>query len=325
MLNFRSINDLNRSIVNNLHKLPHDIELIVGIPRSGLLVANIIALHLNLPLTDLDGLVEGRMINYGNRIDMDRFKERGLCNKKVLVVDDSVLSGSTMLEAIRKLSAIDSKNEIIYCTVFASPDTHSIVDIFFEEIRGDRIFEWNLMHSKIMTQSCVDIDGVLCVDPTEEENDDGERYESFLLNATPLRLPSVKIKCLVTCRLEKYRMQTESWLAAHGVEYEKLIMMDLPSKEARQASGDHASLKGNVYISTNARLFIESDNRQANGIARIANKPVLCIETQKMVYPSIVPYTTKRILRDPFTIFRRIKLFINRFNRYLLDINPPNS
>jgi orotate phosphoribosyltransferase len=229
-----------------------------------------------------------------------------------------------MLKAKQKLSAVDLKNEVIYCTVYASPTAHSIVDIFFEKIRSDRVFEWNVMHSKIMTQSCVDIDGVLCVDPTEEENDDGERYKNFLLNATSLRIPSVKIKCLVTCRLEKYRAQTETWLADHGVEYEKLIMMNLPSKQARQASGDHASFKADVYISTNAKLFIESNNSQANEIARIANKPVLCIESQKMVYPSIVPYATKRVLRDPFSIYRRIKLFINRFNRYLFDINPPN-
>jgi hypothetical protein len=80
MINYRDINDLNRAIIRSLQKIPKNIGLVVGIPRSGLLVANIIALHLNLPLTDLDDLVEGRMIRYGNRIDMDRFKERDLCN-----------------------------------------------------------------------------------------------------------------------------------------------------------------------------------------------------------------------------------------------------
>lgn len=325
MFNFRSINDLNRSVIDNLHKLPQDIELIAGIPRSGLLAANIIALHLNLPLTDLDGLIERRMIDYGNRIDINRFKERDLWNKKILVIDDSVLTGNTMLRAKQKLSAIDLKNEVTYCTVYTSSNCHSIVDIFFEKIRGNRIFEWNVMHSKIMMQSCVDIDGVLCVDPTEEENDDGERYENFILNATSLRIPSAKIRYLVTCRLEKYRALTETWLATHGIEYEKLIMMNLPSKEARIASGGHASFKADVYMATNARLFIESNNSQANEIAKIANKPVLCIGTQKMVYPSIVPYATKRILGDPISIYRRLKMLISWFNRHLFDISPPNS
>ena len=48
----------------------------------------------------------------------------------------------------------------------------------------------------------MDIDGVLCADPTPEENDDGEKYRHFLLNAPPLFIPKVTIGTLVTSRLE---------------------------------------------------------------------------------------------------------------------------
>ena len=160
---------------------------------------------------------------------------------------------------------------------------------------------------------------------TEEENDDGERYKHFLLSTIPLRIPSVKIKYLVTCRLEKYRTLTKKWLFAHEVEFDNLIMMDLPNKEARQASGGHALFKADVYKSTNARLFIESNNKQANEIAKISNKPVLCIDTQQMVYPSFAEYAVRKIYRDPFSVYRRMKIFINWFNRHLFDISPPNS
>lgn len=51
----------------------------------------------------------------------------------------------------------------------------------------------------------MDIDGVLCADPTPEENDDGEKYRHFLLNTPPLFIPKVTIGTLVTSRLEKYR------------------------------------------------------------------------------------------------------------------------
>lgn len=47
-MNFRTLDQLNQCIYNNMYKLPRDIDLIVGIPRSGMLVANIIALYLNL-------------------------------------------------------------------------------------------------------------------------------------------------------------------------------------------------------------------------------------------------------------------------------------
>lgn len=56
-MNFRTINDLNNLISKNLDKIPKDIDLIVGVPRSGLFVANLIALYLNLPLTDFDSFL----------------------------------------------------------------------------------------------------------------------------------------------------------------------------------------------------------------------------------------------------------------------------
>jgi len=37
----------------------------------------------------------------------------------------------------------------------------------------------------------------------------------------------------VTCRLEKYREETEAWLDEHGVTYDNLVMMDHPDMEAR--------------------------------------------------------------------------------------------
>ena len=66
-MNYRSINDLNKTIIDNLYLLPRDIDLIVGVPRSGLLAANLLALYLNLPMTDVKGLLEGRTISSGKR------------------------------------------------------------------------------------------------------------------------------------------------------------------------------------------------------------------------------------------------------------------
>ena len=67
MINFRSIEDMNQAIIKGLYKVPRDIDLIAGIPRSGLLAANILALHMNLPLTDFDGLLEKRLFKSGTR------------------------------------------------------------------------------------------------------------------------------------------------------------------------------------------------------------------------------------------------------------------
>ena len=53
------------------------------------------------------------------------------------------------------------------------------------------------MHHLWLASACVDIDGVLCIDPTAEENDDGPRYREFLSCAKPLYLPTVPVGALL--------------------------------------------------------------------------------------------------------------------------------
>ena len=64
---YRSISDMNNIILRNLHIFPHDIDLVVGIPRSGMMPANLIALYLNKPYTDIDSFISGRILGAGRR------------------------------------------------------------------------------------------------------------------------------------------------------------------------------------------------------------------------------------------------------------------
>lgn len=43
-MQYRTLADLSNLIRKNIYKVPHDIDLVVGIPRSGMLPANIIAM-----------------------------------------------------------------------------------------------------------------------------------------------------------------------------------------------------------------------------------------------------------------------------------------
>ena len=72
------------------------------------------------------------------------------------------------------------------------------VDLYREVVEMPRVFEWNLMHGTVLANSCMDIDGVLCLDPTDEENDDGERYLRFLSETPALLLPTAPVGWLVT-------------------------------------------------------------------------------------------------------------------------------
>jgi uncharacterized HAD superfamily protein len=151
-----------------------------------------------------------------------------------------------------------------------------------------RVFEWNVMHREFLLECCVDIDGVLCVDPTPEQNDDGDRYLDFLAQTQPRFLPTCQIGHLVTSRLEKYRPATIDWLHRHGIEYRHLHMLDLPDGQIRRMLNAHAGFKAQVYRKARkTSLFIESERPQAIEIAQLSGKPVLCFSSQELFQPGM--------------------------------------
>jgi len=283
-VNYRSVASMNRDILSWLERLPRGLELIVGIPRSGLFIANLLALYLDLPLTDVDGLITGRVIESGPvRGRAGQLDGLFSTNRKVLVVDDSLSSGSSMRKVRERIAAAELPHKILYSAVYIVPGRETEVDYYCDVLPHPRILEWNFRNNSWLQHACMDIDGVLCRDPTEHENDDGPRYRRFIQKVPPKIIPSVAIGWLVTCRLEKYRTLTEHWLEKHGIKYRELVMMDYPDMEARRAAGSYGTFKGTVYKATNAELFIESSLRQAFEIAHISGRDVLCMETMEMV------------------------------------------
>lgn len=281
-MNYRSVSELNRDTRQLARELPDRIDLVVGIPRSGLLAANLLCLSLDVPMTDVEGLCEGRILQTGHRYDgAVSFDDV----ETVLVVDDSVDTGRQMRETKGRLAEMEFPFDLEYGAIYISSQGHREVDHWVDVISKPRVFEWNMMHHPMLKQFCVDIDGVLCRDPTREENDDGPRYREFLTTVEPRVVPTEKIGWLVTCRLEQYRDETEAWLDRHGIEYENLVMMDLPSKEARKRRGNHAEYKAEVYRRTDADLFIESSRQQATKICDLTRKPVHCYEENEMLNP----------------------------------------
>ena len=279
---YRNVSDLNKIILSRLSILPRDFDLIVGIPRSGMLPSNLLALYLNKPYTDINSFLNGHIYKAGARgqfFDIRNFK-------KILVVDDSIASGSAMIKCKESLKHLESEFSISYCAIYVIPGKEKMVDYFFETVPLPRYFQWNVLHHTTLEKACFDIDGVLCIDPTEDQNDDGPKYRDFVLNAPPLFIPGSKIGTIVTSRLEKYRPETETWLKANNVKYNDLVMLDLPDMEARQKANNHAGHKAKAYLSKPYVLFVESDLSQAVEINRIAKKPVLCTENFEMIFDS---------------------------------------
>lgn len=305
-MNYRSTADLARIIALNVHRIPKNVDVIVGIPRSGLLAANLIALALNKPVADVEGLCEGRFLATGGyRIppgERERFTPAGC--KVALVVDDSIASGRSMQRAREKLQAAGLPYRFLYCAAFVTRQTRALVDLYFEVCPMPRMFEWNFIHHPYLAESCVDLDGVLCVDPAREDNDDAARYADFVRSAQPKFLPTARIGCIVTCRLERYRRETEAWLGLHDVKYDQLVMLDLPDAQTRRRLGIHGRYKADVFRRSPARVFLESERRQAMEIAYLSGKYALCVDTQEMFAPDLL--TVAGATQHSVRLFRRI-------------------
>lgn len=304
-LYFKNTKELSSDIVHWIPKIPRNIDIVVGIPRSGMLPATLLALHLHKPLASIDQYVNSRTMQAGRRLGEGKTFSLGDPNTSVLVLDDCVRTGRAMREAQSLLENRDIKNEIYYGAVYVTPNSDSIVDCYYEMIPEPQVWEWNIMNHSFLSSACVDIDGVLCRDPTSEEDEDEAAYREFLRTAEPRFIPEVPIQCLVTNRLEMYRTLTERWLERHGIEYERLVMEDLPSKEVQREAKRHVAHKAEAYLESDAELFIESEQWQAAGIARAAAKPVYCVTTGKMIRPDTPTSELRQKSRNWWQLVKR--------------------
>ncbi|TIU96625.1 MAG: phosphoribosyltransferase, partial [Mesorhizobium sp.] len=139
-MNYRSISDMNDAIARNLHRLPRDIDLVVGVPRSGILAATLVSLTANIPMTDLDSFLAGKIYTSGvtkRRAALDRQHSE---MRKILVIDDSVSGGNAMRDARSKIAAAGIPGDFVYVAVFGLISQHKETDIVFEVVPHPRMF-----------------------------------------------------------------------------------------------------------------------------------------------------------------------------------------
>lgn len=271
-INFISYKQFLADILSLAKRIPKDIDMVFGVPRSGLIPATMIALHLNVPMG-----IPGVSFQMGGK----RVKKGMEHVEKVLLVEDSCNGGGSIKRALEKLK---NKPYMIYTAAVYIRNTQCrrIVDYWHKIIPKPRFFEWNIFHHVYLGKCCLDFDGVLCEDPTKEQNDDGMKYTKFIRTAKPLHLPTVPIKYIVTSRLEKYRSHTLYWLKKHKIKFEKLIMLDLPDAKTRRKLRIHAKFKADFYKKCDSPLFIESNEGQAKQIFKITKKPVLSLQSMRL-------------------------------------------
>lgn len=268
MLNFRTVADLTRDLAHAAPALTEGVQAVVGVPRSGVLAASILALHAQLPLGTVDDYCHGA----GNASAAQR----------VLLLDDTVCGGGSMRRAVAQVREARPEAKLIRAAVYRAPGTGpNAVDRHVSTLPTPRAFEWNIWRSVHLPKIAFDLDGVICKDPTVID-DDGPKFEAHVRNATPLGLPTRRVGLIVTCRLERWRPLTEAWLKEHGVKYGRLHMMRYPTAKARRAAGKHGHWKGDIFRNSKAVMFVESSVRQSKVIAQMASKPVWCFEDRLM-------------------------------------------
>lgn len=256
--------------------LPADTVAIVGVPRSGLIAASIIATQLHLPLYQI----------FGNELSPLGFGSRGrfdIPNGTLVVVDDTVYSGS----AIGRVRLAMAGKPTLFTAVYVNPQATRSVDLFARVLPSPHLLEWNMMNNGPWAGLsanpiyrggvATDMDGIICHDSDVPDADDGpglERYRQWLINAKPRWLPRAQpTRLIITARLEKFREETEAWLKRWRINVDRLIMH--PADKASHR-GNVAAWKAGHYAASNCGFFVESEPWQAAEIYRLTDRPVIC-------------------------------------------------
>ena len=156
MITFVSIARMNRDIANLAARVPPDVDVIVGIPRDGLLIATLLALRLDVALADISGFCEGRLLS-------DSWREPRTYSscRSALVIDDVTKTGLSMSEARDRVIdagiTIPVRYTVLYCT---DGDPVESLDIAPVKLGSPRCYEWRLT-SHNLSMYAMDMDGVL--------------------------------------------------------------------------------------------------------------------------------------------------------------------
>lgn len=262
-----------------LAEIPACVDAVVGVARSGLIPAALIAAERHVPLFSASRC-HVVPVGAGFRLqDSPPIKD-------VLIVDDTACAGRQMAGVRLWVAALFPSARIWTAVIYATPRARKtgVFDLVAVELDSPHYLEWNFFNSSLTCKAAMDFDGILCQDCPAPYDDDAEHYANFLANVPPKHLPRREpVGAIVTGRLEKYRPETEAWLAHWGVRCNCLIMGPWPTPAAR--SGRIAAWKGDVYRQLPHSLFVESDPRQVAVIATVARKPVLCPVAERVFFP----------------------------------------
>jgi uncharacterized HAD superfamily protein len=248
-----------------------------------------IATSLNLPLQTLNDV--------SNKLGTKQlFTIRGIRDvekpEHVLIVDDTSNTGLRMSQAFELIVKRWGGVKVTTLAICAAQNSTFTPDITFTNSVTPRVFAWNMFnHDEMTSKIAVDLDGILCVDPTGEQNDDGEIYRKFIRQAKLKVRPMKEVRAIITGRLDKYRTETEEWLLRNSISYTELFMNDATSAHFRRTEkfrkGDLvvdqiSEFKSRILSTLNPPLFVESNFDQALNIHKITGINTYAFDDDKL-------------------------------------------
>lgn len=283
----RFLNDIRA----NLWKLnAYQFTGVIGIPRSGMIAATIIAEHLNIGLCSMNEYMSSNG-------DDNLFSIHGVRAVKhnntniYLVVDDTCCHG-TMGEKMHELKKRFPDKIFVSAVVHIDgPCEKYKPDICLVDLRKDPDFwkdpkyitfhYYNILNTPLNSYILFDLDGVLCLDPPDDR--DTKAYEDYLKSAKPLYIPVTtpdRPIDICTYRLAKYEKETRTFLKLNNINVGKLMMFPAASREVRNLTSS-AYYKAQHYKDNKYFLFFESNDQEAQQICALTGKPVYCYQTGK--------------------------------------------
>jgi hypoxanthine phosphoribosyltransferase len=115
-------------------KIPNDYDVIVGLPRAGLIVASIIASKFGRPLSTPNNFVRGEVWK-SRTVEKPRIR-------RILLVDEIIASGQSMRLAVEKLLRFDSSLVIHTAALLRYERSVVVVDYNLRKKDYGLVLEW---------------------------------------------------------------------------------------------------------------------------------------------------------------------------------------
>jgi hypoxanthine phosphoribosyltransferase len=254
------------------NQLPNVFQCAISIPRSGVMIANVISLRFGVGWATIDGFLRKEV--YGAQFNDI---------KHVLIVDDGVATGNALNLAKEKIQKAYPNIHVSTGALFARENSVVRVDYVYKRLNRKEVgitMEWDFITDPIRNcpnKPAADLDGFLCHDlpPCKSQAE----YIEAIKTASPFLIPKYPLSAIITSRNENVRVITEEWLKQHGVKYDKLVM----APNGYINADDSASFKVGEIKKCNPSAYYESDKYIAGIVKKQTHVLTYCAETSAWV------------------------------------------